>query len=86
MGIVQVFLALAEFDVQIHWNVDAIELLVLNLVENFAHFEPLGLVLVMLMGVALAEGAGLIPSVLRWVAFGRWWRSCTSILRRAVWT
>lgn len=41
---------------------------VLHLVENFAHFEPLGLVLVMLMGVAVAEGAGLITAVMRAVA------------------
>lgn len=38
---------------------------VLHMVENFAHFEPLGLVLVMLMGVAIAEGAGLIPAAMR---------------------
>ncbi len=43
---------------------------VLHMVENFAHFEPLGLVLVMLMGVAIAEGAGLIPAVMRGVALG----------------
>ncbi len=41
---------------------------VLNMVENFAHFEPLGLVLVMLMGVAIAEGAGLIPTLMRGIA------------------
>lgn len=41
---------------------------VLNMVSNFAHFEPLGLVLVMLMGVAIAEGSGLIPTVMRAVA------------------
>ncbi len=41
---------------------------VLDMVKNFAHFEPLGLVLVMLMGVAVAEGAGLIPTVMRGVA------------------
>ena len=41
---------------------------VLEMVENFAHFEPLGLVLVMLMGVAIAEGSGLIPAIMRWVA------------------
>ncbi len=39
--------------------------LVLNLVENFAHFEPLGLVLVMLMGVAIAEGTGLVAITMR---------------------
>ena len=41
---------------------------VLHMVENFAHFEPLGLVLVMLMGVAIAEGAGLIPATMRVIA------------------
>lgn len=41
---------------------------VLHMVENFAHFEPLGLVLVMLMGVAVAEGSGLIPTAMRFVA------------------
>lgn len=41
---------------------------VLHMVENFAHFEPLGLVLVMLMGVAIAEGSGLIPSIMRGIA------------------
>ncbi len=47
---------------------------VLHMVENFAHFEPLGLVLVMLMGVAIAEGAGLIPAAMRFVALSvpRW--------------
>jgi aminobenzoyl-glutamate transport protein len=41
---------------------------VLSMVENFAHFEPLGLVLVMLLGVAVAEGAGLIPAAMRGLA------------------
>lgn len=41
---------------------------VLHMVENFAHFEPLGLVLVMLMGVAIAEGSGLISAVMKAVA------------------
>ncbi|MCA9566926.1 MAG: AbgT family transporter [Myxococcales bacterium] len=41
---------------------------VLNMVENFAHFEPLGLVLVMLMGVAVAEGSGLVPTAMRAIA------------------
>ncbi len=39
-----------------------------TMVKNFSHFEPLGLVLVMLMGVAIAEGAGLIAAVMRAVA------------------
>jgi aminobenzoyl-glutamate transport protein len=41
---------------------------VLNLVPNFAQFPPLGLVLVMLMGVGVAEGSGLITAVMRGVA------------------
>jgi aminobenzoyl-glutamate transport protein len=47
---------------------------VLHMVENFAHFEPLGLVLVMLMGVAIAEGSGLIPTAMRSIALAvpRW--------------
>jgi aminobenzoyl-glutamate transport protein len=47
---------------------------VLELVDNFAHFEPLGLVLVMLMGVAVAEGTGLIPVAMRAIvaAVPRW--------------
>jgi len=41
---------------------------VLSMVTNFAEFEPLGLVLVMLMGVAIAEGSGLIPTAMRGIA------------------
>lgn len=49
-------------------SAEGLQWIVLNLVENFAHFAPLGLVLVMLMGVAIAEGAGLIAAVMRAVA------------------
>ncbi len=47
---------------------------VLHMVTNFAEFEPLGLVLVMLMGVAIAEGSGLIPTGMRFIALAvpRW--------------
>lgn len=54
--------------------------IVLNLVENFAHFAPLGLVLVMLMGVAIAEGAGLIATVMRAVALSVPQRFITPVL------
>ena len=47
---------------------EGLEWFVLHMVENFAHFEPLGLVLVMLMGVAIAEGSGLIPTIMRGIA------------------
>lgn len=49
-------------------SADGLRWLVLHFVENFAHFEPLGIVLVMLMGVAVAEGAGLIEAAMRSVA------------------
>ena len=40
-----------------------------EMVTNFAHFAPFGLVLVMLMGVSIAERSGLLTIVLRTVAF-----------------
>jgi aminobenzoyl-glutamate transport protein len=40
-----------------------------NLVTNFAHFAPLGLVLVMLMGVSIAEQSGLLTLIMRNIAF-----------------
>lgn len=40
-----------------------------EMVTNFAHFAPLGLVLVMLMGVAVAEKSGLLAVVMRNLAF-----------------
>ncbi len=40
-----------------------------NVVTNFAHFAPFGLVLVMLMGVSIAEQSGLLAVALRNIAF-----------------
>ena len=40
-----------------------------EMVTNFAHFAPFGLVLVMLMGVSIAERSGLLAVALRTVAF-----------------
>ena len=40
-----------------------------SLVTNFAHFAPLGLVLVMLMGVSIAEQSGLLTILMRNIAF-----------------
>jgi aminobenzoyl-glutamate transport protein len=40
-----------------------------EMVTNFAHFAPFGLVLVMLMGVSVAERSGLLAIVLRTIAF-----------------
>lgn len=40
-----------------------------NMVSNFANFAPFGLVLVMLMGVSIAERSGLMAVVMRTIAF-----------------
>jgi len=40
-----------------------------NMVTNFAHFAPLGLVLVMLMGVSIAEQSGMLEVIMRRMAF-----------------
>jgi len=40
-----------------------------DLVKNFAHFAPFGLVLVMIMGVSVAEQSGLLTVILRTIAF-----------------
>ncbi len=40
-----------------------------EMVTNFAHFAPFGLVLVMLMGVSIAEQSGLLAVAMRNVAF-----------------
>ena len=40
-----------------------------EMVTNFAHFAPFGLVLVMLMGVSIAERSGLLAVAMRTVAF-----------------
>lgn len=40
-----------------------------EMVTNFAYFAPFGLVLVMLMGVSVAEKGGLLPIALRTMAF-----------------
>lgn len=37
---------------------------VLNMVDNFAHFAPMGLMLVMLMGVSMAVHTGLLETLL----------------------
>src|SRR6056297_3366335 len=40
-----------------------------EMVTNFAHFAPFGLVLVMLMGVSVAERSGLLAAAMRKVVF-----------------
>ncbi len=48
---------------------DGLRRFVQEMVTNFAHFAPLGLVLVMLMGVSIAERSGLLAVVMRGIAF-----------------
>ncbi len=50
-------------------SADGLRLFVERMVTNFAHFAPLGLVLVMLMGVSIAERSGLLAAILRGMAF-----------------
>jgi len=48
---------------------DGLKRFVENMVSNFAYFAPFGLVLVMIMGVSIAERSGLLTIVLRSIAF-----------------
>ncbi len=48
---------------------DGLRRFVENMVSNFASFAPFGLVLVMIMGVSIAERSGLLPVVMRTIAF-----------------
>jgi aminobenzoyl-glutamate transport protein len=48
---------------------DGLRRFVEEAVRNFAHFAPFGLVLVMLMGVSIAERSGLLAVVMRSLAF-----------------
>jgi aminobenzoyl-glutamate transport protein len=48
---------------------DGLRRFIEEMVRNFAHFAPFGLVLVMLMGVSIAERSGLLAIVMRSIAF-----------------
>jgi len=48
---------------------EGLRMFVENMVSNFAYFAPFGLVLVMLMGVSIAERSGLMAVVMRTIAF-----------------
>jgi aminobenzoyl-glutamate transport protein len=48
---------------------DGLRRFIQEMVTNFAHFAPFGLVLVMLMGVSIAERSGLLAVVMRTIAF-----------------
>ena len=44
---------------------DGLHKIILNMVENFTSFAPLGVVLVAMLGIGIAEGSGLISAVIR---------------------
>ncbi len=48
---------------------DGLRRFVEEMVTNFSHFAPLGLVLVMLMGVSVAEKSGFLGTLLRTITF-----------------
>ncbi|MEQ8802562.1 MAG: AbgT family transporter, partial [Haliea sp.] len=50
--------------------VDGIQRIVSNLVTNFTGFPPLGVVLVALLGVSIAEHSGLIGAAMRGLVLG----------------
>lgn len=56
-------------------SVEGIRKIVTEAITNFTSFPPLGIVLVMMMGVAVAEGSGMIAGFVRGVVTtvsGRW--------------
>lgn len=50
-------------------SADGLRLFVERMVTNFSGFAPVGLVLVMLMGVSIAEKSGFLPVLMRTIAF-----------------
>jgi len=51
------------------FSAEGLRRFVQEIVQNFAHFAPFGLVLVMLMGVSIAEKSGFLSSVMKGIAF-----------------
>uniref|UniRef100_A0A486XUA6 Multidrug efflux pump component MtrF n=1 Tax=Rheinheimera sp. BAL341 TaxID=1708203 RepID=A0A486XUA6_9GAMM len=51
-------------------SVDGLQRIVSNLVTNFTNFPPLGVVLVALLGVSIAEHSGLISAAMRGLVMG----------------
>ncbi|MFV8829589.1 AbgT family transporter [Alkalihalobacterium sp. APHAB7] len=49
---------------------EGIQMIMTKMVSNFAQFPPLGLVLVTMIGVGVAEGVGLISALLKKVVLG----------------
>lgn len=58
-------------------SVDGLQRIVSNLVTNFTNFPPLGVVLVALLGVSIAEHSGLISAAMRGLVMGASKRAVT---------
>lgn len=52
------------------FSVDGLQRIIANLVTNFTNFPPLGVVLVALLGVSIAEHSGLISAAMRGLVMG----------------
>jgi aminobenzoyl-glutamate transport protein len=52
------------------FSVDGLQRIIANLVTNFTSFPPLGVVLVALLGVSIAEHSGLISAAMRGLVMG----------------
>ncbi|BDC99333.1 AbgT family transporter [Persicobacter psychrovividus] len=46
-------------------SVEGLHMMITNLVKNFTSFAPLGVVLVAMLGIGIAEGSGLIGALIR---------------------
>lgn len=58
-------------------SVDGLQRIISNLVTNFTSFPPLGVVLVALLGVSIAEHSGLISAAMRGLVMGASKRAVT---------
>lgn len=61
-------------------NAEGLRYIVTSLVRNFTNFAPLGTVLVALLGIGVAEGTGLLGSVLRLVVLSAPARLLTAVI------
>lgn len=46
-------------------SIDGLHKIILNMVENYTSFAPLGIVMVAMLGIGMAESSGLISAVIR---------------------
>ncbi len=54
-----------QVDVQSLMTPDGFQQMITDAVENFVNFPPLGLIITVMLGVAVAEGSGLISAAIR---------------------